>query len=280
MYNSRKWIIGGATAATYGSSFIFLNEAWYKSYPRSRFHTINDFGEWMQMDKVGHAWTVYATGRLTSSLWQWAGVSKQKSLLLGSGSGLLYLLSIEYLDGLSAEWGWSWGDAGADFFGAVLFTGQEAIWNKQKIQLKFSSHKKNYEPSLTARANDLFGKSLPQRILKDYNAQTYWLGFNINDFLKSKNFPAWLNIAFGYGANGMLGGEANIAKDKNGNITFDRRDIKRYRQWYLAPDIDLTKIKTNSKFLRSLFLALNSFKFPTPALEFSNNKLKLIGLAF
>ena len=68
--------------------------------------------------------------------------------------------------------------------------------------------------------------------------------------------------------------------DKNGNITFDRQDIQRYRQWYIAPDIDFTKIKTNSKFLHVLFGALNSFKFPTPALEFSNKKIKLVGLAF
>lgn len=271
--NARKWIIGAGTTAIYGTSFIYLNEAWYKDYPRSSFHTFNDFGEWKQMDKIGHAWSAYTAGRVTSSLWQWAGVSKRKSLLLGSGTGLLYLLSIEYLDGLSAEWGWSWGDVGADIFGSVLFTGQEVLWNKQKIQLKFSSQKKNYEPSLITRANDLFGKSLPERILKDYNAQTYWLSFNINNFLKKQNIPAWLNISIGYGADGMLGGKENLAKDKNGNITFDRRDIKRYRQWYLAPDIDLTKIKTNSKFLRAVLFAANSLKVPSPSLEFSQGKL-------
>jgi hypothetical protein len=272
--NLRKWIIGAGTAAIYGTSFIYLNEAWYKGYPRSSFHAFNDFGEWKQIDKIGHAWSAYNTGRATASLWQWAGVSKRKSLLLGPGTSLLYMLSIEYLDGRSAEWGWSWGDVGADIFGSALFTTQEAIWNKQKIQLKFSSHKKRYDPSLTARANDLFGKSLPERILKDYNAQTYWLSFNINDFLKSKNFPSWFNISVGYGADGMLGGEANVVKDKNGNITFDRRDVKRYRQLYLAPDVDLTKIKTNSKFLRTFLFAANCLKVPSPSLEISQGKLK------
>ena len=278
--SGRKWLVGAGTAALYGTSFIYLNEAWYKGYPRSSFHSFNDFGEWMQVDKVGHAWTAYTTSRVSTALWRWAGTSKRTSVLLGSGSSLLYMLSIEYLDGRSAEWGWSWGDVGADFFGAALFAGQEEIWNEQKIQLKFSSHKRNYEPDLDTRVNQLFGKSLPERLLKDYNAQTYWLSFNINSFLKNKSFPQWLNVSIGYGANGMLGGRKNLAMDKNGNITFDRQDIQRYRQWYIAPDIDLTKIKTNSRFLRSLFGALNSFKFPTPALEFSNKKLKLVGLAF
>jgi hypothetical protein len=278
--NTRKWIIGAGTTALYGTSFIYLNEAWYKGYPRSSFHSFNDFGEWMQVDKVGHAWSAYTTGRTTAALWQWAGASKEKSLLLGPGTSLLYMLSIEYLDGHSAEWGWSWGDVGADIFGSGLFVGQELLWKDQRIQLKFSSHKKQYDASLQARVNDLFGKTLPERILKDYNAQTYWLSFNLNDFTKTKKLPAWLNISFGYGANGMFGGEDNLAEDKNGNIIFDRRDIQRYRQWYVAPDIDFTKIKTKSKFLKTVFFAFNSFKFPAPAVELSNNKLKLHAIAF
>jgi uncharacterized protein YfiM (DUF2279 family) len=278
--NARKWMVGGGTAAIYGTSFIYLNEAWYKGYPRSSFHSFNDFGEWMQIDKVGHAWTAYTASRISSALWQWTGVNSENSVLLGSGTSLLYMLSIEYLDGRSAEWGWSWGDVAADISGAALFAVQQEAWNDQRIQLKFSSHRNKYGPDLTTRAHELFGKSLPEQILKDYNAQTYWLSFNINSFLKSKNFPDWLNISIGYGANGMLGGRANLAYDKNGDVTFDRRDIKRYRQWYIAPDIDLTKIKTSSHFLHTFFGVLNSFKFPAPALEFSNKKLKLDGLAF
>ncbi len=276
----RKWIIGIGTTATYATSFIYLSEAWYKGYPRSSFHSFNDAGEWMQMDKIGHAWTAYNTGKATTAFWRWAGVNEKKSVFLGSGTSLLYMLSIEYLDGRSAEWGWSWADVAADLSGSILFSAQELGWKQQKIQLKFSSHKKNYEPSLNDRANDLFGKGFYERLLKDYNAQTYWVSFNVNSFLKNKNLPDWLNISVGYGAEGMLGGYENIAYDKNGNIIFDRRNIQRYRQWYLAPDVDLTKIKTNSKFLRTAFFALNSLKFPAPALEFSNNKFKLRGLAF
>ena len=78
----------------------------------------------------------------------------------------------------------------------------------------------------------------------------------------------------------MFGGYENLARDKDGNITFDRRDITRYRQWYLAPDVDLTRIRTRSSFLRTVFSMINVIKFPAPALELSQGKLRLRGMVF
>lgn len=273
-YANRKWLVGSASVATYAGSLIALNEAWYKQYPKSSFHFLNDDGEWLQMDKAGHMWTAYSTGRATTAAWRWAGLSENKAVWLGSLSGFSYMTVIEFLDGHSAEWGWSWGDMAANFAGAALFASQQLGWNEQRIQYKFSTHRISYAPDLQARANNLFGSSLPERLLKDYNAQTYWLSFNIYSFLPQNSFPEWLNISVGYGADGMFGGYKNIAYDKNGTIVFNRTDIKRYRQWYIAPDIDLTKIKTNSKIVRTLLTALNAFKIPAPALEFSNGKVK------
>lgn len=280
-FKTRKRLVGGGTIAGYGGSFLFLSTAWYKDYPKSSFHFFDDNGEWQQVDKIGHAWTAYQTSRFTTNFWRWAGVSPNTSILLGTGSSLLYMLSIEYLDGRSAEWGWSWGDAGADIFGASLFAGQEWIWQEQRINLKFSSSLKKYkEPELQKRADDLFGSSFQGRLLKDYNAQSYWLSANLKDFFPQSNLPAWLNVSVGYGAGGMFGGYENTARNKDGSLTFDRRDIKRYRQWYLAPDVDLTKIKTKSKLLHSVFSAFNVLKFPTPALEFSNGSFKLKAIAY
>ncbi len=278
---ARKWTIGALTTAGYGGSFLFLSQAWYKDYPRTSFHTFNDNGEWLQVDKVGHAWTAYHTSRMTTNMWRWAGVSPNNALILGTGSSLLYMLSIEYLDGRSAEWGWSWGDAAADILGASLFAGQQRLWNDQRIGFKFSAHPAKYDqPDLEARADKLFGRSFQGRLLKDYNAQTYWLSANLRAFLPETKMPGWLNLSLGYGAEGMFGGFENLATDKSGAVVFDRRDLRRYRQWYLAPDIDLTKIKTGSKLLRSVFSAFNCVKIPAPALEFSRGKFKLKALAF
>jgi hypothetical protein len=43
-------------------------------------------------------------------------------------------------------------------------------------------------------------------MLKDYNGQTYWLSVNLHSFYKGSKIPKWLNLAIGYGANGMLTG--------------------------------------------------------------------------
>lgn len=280
-YTKRKWLVGGLSLIGYGGSFVSLNEAWYKGYPRGPFHTFDDSGEWLQMDKIGHAWTAYHTSRVNTAAWHWAGASKNGAVLLGTGTSLLYLFSIEYLDGRSTQWGWSWSDGAANLSGALLFAGQEIGWSEQKILLKFSTHRKAYgSAELEGRANQLFGRGLPQRLLKDYNAQTYWLSFNLKSFLPKSRLPEWLNVAFGHGAEGMFGGEENRAFDKNGAVTFDRRDIPRYRQWYLSPDIDFTKIKTKSKFLRTAFSVLNVLKIPAPALEFSRGRFQLKAVVF
>jgi hypothetical protein len=163
---------------------------------------------------------------------------------------------------------------GANLTGSSLFALQQFGWGEQRIQLKFSSHKKTYDPALSARANELFGKSGPERLLKDYNGQTYWYSFNLKSFISRSHLPGWLNISIGYGAEGMFGGFENVAIDKNGNTTFERRDIKRRRQWYLSPDIDVTRIKTKSKVLKTFFAGLNAIKIPGPSLEFSSGRLK------
>ena len=207
-------------------------------------------------------------------------MSRNNAVLLGTSTSLLYMLSIEYLDGRSAEWGWSWADFGADLFGASLYSLQELTWKEQKMQLKFSSSPKKYDPLLEKRVDELYGNSFQGRLFKDYNAQTYWLSFNLHSILPDTHFPDWLNISFGYGAEGMFGGYENYAVDKSGNITFDRREIKRYRQMFLAPDVDFTKIKTHSKLLRIALDALNVLKFPTPAIEFSEGKFRIKAIAY
>jgi hypothetical protein len=114
------------------------------------------------------------------------------------------------------------------------------------------------------------GKNLGQQWVKDYNGQTYWLSANIKSFLhKESKFPAWLNLAIGYGAEGMTGASANSTFYNGVNIPA----FKRYRQFYLTADIDLSRIKTRSKALHFVLNALSFIKVPFPTLEFSNGKI-------
>lgn len=272
---NRIRVVAIGNVVGYSAVMAGLYSAWYKDYPQSHFHTFNDSGEWLQVDKVGHLYSSYIASRGSMELWRWTGIDRKKRIWIGGMSGAAYLTVIETLDGFSKNWGWSWSDFATDIIGSGALVAQELAWNDQRIKLKFSFHRKEYDdPQLNARSDELFGKGVGARMLKDYNGQTYWASINLKPFFKDSKLPEWFSLSLGYGAEGLFGGEENIGKDKNGNIIFDRRDIKRYRQWFLAPDIDLSKIKTNKKAVKFLLTFLSSFKFPTPSLEFSNGKLK------
>lgn len=259
---------------------VALYDTWYKNYPQSKFHFFNDNKEWLQVDKAGHTWSSYSEGRASIAMWKWAGLPPRKALWVGGLSGLAYQSIIEVLDGFSAEWGFSWGDYLGNVAGSALLIGQELGWKEQRISLKFSFHRNTYnDAELGQRADAIYGRSLAERTLKDYNAQTYWVSVNLQSIMKRKILPPWLNLAVGYGADGMFGANDNKWSDKLGTM-HDRSDIQRYRRWGLAPDIDFTRIHTNSKVLKTTFFILNSFKFPTPALLFSNNKFRWKWLQF
>lgn len=277
----RIWLVAGANVVGYSAAMVALSSAWYNQYEKTNLHSFNDFPEWKQVDKVGHLYAAYIESRASMEMWRWTGIDRKKRIWIGGMSGAVYQTVIEVLDGYSAGWGWSWGDFGANILGSGALVAQELAWDDQRIKLKFSFNRKSYaDPMLNQRSNLLFGKSTPERMLKDYNGQTYWASINLKPFFKKSNLPEWLSISIGYGSEGLFGGTENIGKDENGNVVFDRQDLKRYRQWYLSPDIDLSKIKTNKKGLKFLFTVLSAFKFPAPTLELSNGSLKAHFLYF
>ncbi|MGG9964597.1 DUF2279 domain-containing protein [Ferruginibacter sp. SUN106] len=277
----RVKIIAATNIIGYSGAMVGLYSAWYKNYPQSNFHAFNDISEWKGIDKIGHAYSAYAESKASMELWRWTGIDRKKRIWLGGMSGAFYQTVIETLDGFSSEWGWSWGDFAANIVGSGMLVSQELAWGEQRIQFKFSFHHKTYsDPALIQRSNKIFGSSTAERFLKDYNGQTYWLSANIKSFFPESKIPEWLMLSVGTGAEGMFGANENIGKDANGNIIFNRTDIKRYRQWYLAPDIDLTKIKTNRKGIKVALNILNIVKFPMPSLEYSNGRFKLNAFTF
>jgi len=254
-------IIGSSVA--YASSLTVLYFAWYKDAPKTAFHFINDSHYWLQADKAGHATTAYTLSNYGYWMLRWSGVNEKKSTFYGSLMGWGSMTVIEILDGFSADYGASWYDLLANTFGTGLFLGQQLLWKEQRFRLKYSYHPTDY-----AQYNpEQLGENGLQRILKDYNGGTYWLSMNINDFLKDDSrFPAWINVAAGYGGKGMLSGPSNPEFDSDGNPLphFDR-----VRQYYLSMDIDWTKIKTNSGFLQFTFKLLSFIKLPFPTLEYN-----------
>lgn len=237
------------------ATLVALDQLWYADHPRSGFHFTNDNNQWKQMDKMGHIMASYYIGKIGMELLDWSGVSKKDQLLYGATLGFSFLAAVEVLDGFSSEWGASLGDMISNAAGTGLLIGQELIWKEQRITLKYSFHQTSYAK---LRPNTL-GENFLQQTLKDYNGQTYWFSANIWSFNKRSTFPKWLNIAVGYGAEGMLYGE---------DLPTNMLPQDPYRQFYLSMDVDLTKIKTTSKFLRSVFSVINFIKIPAPALEF------------
>ncbi|CAI2765120.1 YfiM family protein [Flavobacterium collinsii] len=251
------------TEATLASvTLLGLNQLWYADYPRSNFHFINDNNEWLQMDKVGHMYSAYHLGRFGAEMMNWSGANQKKQLIYGAGLGFAFLTAVEVLDGFSAEWGASSGDIIANATGTALYVSQELLWKEQRITPKFSFHTTHYA-NLRPK---VLGSSLNEQVLKDYNGQTYWLSVNLHSFAKQSKIPKWLNLAFGYGADGMLTG--NLQKD-NPDLA---QNPERFRQIYLSFDVDLTKIETKSHFLKTIFSVFNTIKIPAPTLEYSANK--------
>ena len=274
----------GLQAVGYGGSLVGLSSAWYNNYNHTAFHSFDDSKEWLQMDKAGHFLTSWYLGRIGSDMYEWTGMKKQKAVLFGALSGWGYLTGIEMLDGFSNGWGFSWSDFSANTLGSGFIIGQKFLSNHnppiaegvRKLSLKFSFHQTGY-PSFRPA---LLGKNFSEQMLKDYNGQTYWLSMNIASILpypngelreKHRKFPRWLNLAFGYGGEGMISGNPDdFVTLANGNQVW----MERYRQYYLSLDVDLTRIKTKSKFLHSLAETFCFIKIPAPAIEFSKQGVK------
>jgi len=251
----------------YGGTMLGLNELWYKQYSRSPFHFFNDNKEWLQIDKAGHVHSAYFESVWSINSFKWAGLSSRKAALLGGGVGFLYQSTIELLDGFSEKWGASSGDIISNALGSSLAMAQELAWREQRIYVKYSFHPVIYhDDQLDDRAKNLYGSSLYESFLKDYNGQTYWLSFNMASLFKSTEVPDWLNLAIGYSADGMYGGFKNVWEDNGVEIIRD--DVPRVRQYYLSLDINLAKLETNSRFIKTLLSLLNHVKVPFSAISF------------
>ncbi len=250
---------------------IGLNQLWYADYPKSDFHFINDNAEWLQMDKAGHVFSAYHIGKIGKETLEWSGVSRKNQLIYGATLGFVFLSAVEVMDGYSSNWGASWGDVAANASGTALYVSQELLWKEQRIIPKFSFHT---TPYAAVRPNAL-GDSWNEQILKDYNGQTYWLSANVHSFFKQSKIPKWLNVAVGYGAEGMITGDEGFV-----NTVFLPED-ERVRQFYFSLDVDLSKIETKSHVLKTIFSVFNTIKIPAPTFEYrADGKVKFRALYF
>jgi hypothetical protein len=256
------FVIGSSIA--YGATLIGLNELWYKDSQRQSFQFFNDNAEWKQVDKIGHVYSSFYFSYGLSRALQWCDVKPRKADLAAALTGFLVMVPIEIMDGYSDAYGASGGDLVANAAGSLFFAGQSLLWDEIRLYPKFSFHRTSFAP---LRPNVL-GDGLASELFKDYNGQTYWISVDVDKFIR---FPKWLNLAVGYGAEGMI-----YARDaQNAEAGYHS-----YRQYYLSIDFDLTAIKTRSKTVKTLIFFANMIKIPAPTVEFSTQGTRLRGFFF
>jgi hypothetical protein len=269
----RLLYISGGTGIGWVGSMSVLYGTWYSKQNLGTFHSYDDSRNWLQMDKIGHVYTAWQINSLTSSMFRWTGLTKKNVLLISSSVAWGYQATLEVFDGLSEDWGFSWSDLASNTAGVIGFTVQEIIWNEQRFLPKFSYHPTEFAAYRPA----VLGSSFSERLLKDYNGQTYWLSFSTSTFFENGRIPKWLCISIGYSAHARLYGDQDLATLENeGTIsTFDSS-----REWLMSLDIDLSRIPVKKLWLKTVFKQLNYLKIPFPALLLREGKLHGIPLYF
>ena len=245
----------------------YLKNEWYSDKKRVPFHFYNDLKGWNQIDKFGHFYASYLESNVGYSLMKKFNFSERQSLYMGGFQGLILETPIEFFDAYYEGWGFSISDMVANALGSLFFIYQQKLFGEQVIKPKLS-----FSRSVYARnANGLLGKNnLFSEFVYDYNGYTYWFSFSPKRLFNLKKIPEWINFSVGYGSDGMLGEFENRLSYRGAVLP----EYKRYRQFYLSLDIDLSKVKTNSRFMSHVFNALSYIKIPLPTIEFSNKKVR------
>lgn len=214
------------------------------------------------MDKVGHMFSAYFLSNMGARILRNHSLETRKANLAGSLAGFLAVSQIEIFDGFSNEYGASIPDLAANATGALLAWSQMELWGEPRFRLKYSFHRTQY----AAQRPEVLGRNIGEELIKDYNGQTYWLSADIDKFLPANaQFPKWLNLAVGYGAENMI-----FARDANSH----------YRQYYLSFDIDLSHLRSRNKWINFLLEGVNLIRLPAPALELNRNGIKFHWLYF
>lgn len=258
---TRLAIVSSSISGTYIGMMSFLQYVWYKDHKRVPFHFYKDEKGYNQIDKCGHVYGSYMQSYVSFQSLLWAGVSRKKAALYGGSVGFVMQLPIEIWDGIYEGWGFSLSDIGANAIGSALIIGQELAFQEQIVKYKFSFYPSPY----AKQANGYLGEGIDQ-LLYDYNAHTYWLSTGISKITNNKRIPEWINIAFGYSANGMFGEFTN--KTKHNGVVIPTTE--RTRQYLLSLDIDFTKIPTKNKTLKKILNSMFFVKIPFPTIEINS----------
>lgn len=251
---ARLALLSGATLGATIGLYVYQEQAWWDG-PKGEFWVVNDWVYSNGLDKLGHMYGSYVLSHAFRYGLEWSRVRESQSVLFGSLLALGLQFGIETLDGFHKIYGFSPGDAIANILGATLPILQWRFPVMKNFQLKFS-----YYPS-AGYLDDL--KRQKQRVfIDDYEGQRYWLsvdphfmmGERLRDFI-----PAWLGFSVGMG------------------LTDPTTDIVRNpwtSEYFLTLDYNLSKIETESGFLKGLFRVLDFIHLPAPGIAIKQGAVR------
>lgn len=243
---ARLAIVGGVMAAAVVGIHEYQLNAWWRG-ARTNFHFREDLVYASNVDKLGH---MYAANLLTfvfSRSLQWSNVSARPSLIWGAVGSTLFETYVEVEDGFAKYWGFDRVDFASDVVGAWYPVVQEFVPPLRNFNFKFS-----YYPKSAGSQGAIPGQT--HTIFDDYEGQTIWLSMTMKQLLPRQAASVWpefLTLALGVAVR-------------------DNESPNRYLAFFVAPDLDMTKIiPSDTGFLRTLGEALNFIHFPMPAVRFA-----------
>jgi hypothetical protein len=241
-------ILGVAAAGVFTGFHIYYSNTWWKEQ-RDYFKYAADGYYARNMDKASHLYTANFFTVATATAYEWAGVSPGKALLYGAITSMAYETYIEINDGFAPNWGFDWGDMGANVLGAVYPFIQSQVKPLENINFKWSFHP-DWLKKKTTGQDDL---------LDDYTNMTFWMSVNPMIVLPksvtdAKFYPKFLAIALG------------MSIENASHVTGSQFA---QTEWFISLDWDVTKLPGKSDFMQKLKKILNFYHFPAPAVRFS-----------
>jgi len=254
----RIFLVGSSIALALGGSYLYIQNSWW-SEQQIPFHFDNgaDLVYALNIDKAGHFMGGLQAADLFSYSMQWAGMNQIKSLWYGAAFGSGLQLAIEMKDAYAPYWGFSTWDLALGTLGSLWPVAQYTSNDLKAINFKFSYYKRS---DIYWDLERQRGKEIKKHFWQDdYPNQTYWVTFDVNNFITTCCWPEWLNLAIGFGLDDTQYLDDNLTK-KGGNNEF-----------YIALDYDISKIlkKWNSSTGKKVKKCLNYIHFPAPTIRIS-----------
>jgi Predicted periplasmic lipoprotein (DUF2279) len=242
-------VLGGMTIAWLGMH-IYYSNTWWKDRAHY-FKFAEDPYYARDVDKLSHIYTADLITVSSAKFYEWSGMNPTLALAIGSVTAIAYETYIEINDGLAPIWGFDWGDMAGNFIGALYPIAQKYVKPLRSFNIKWS-----FVPQWLSNKF----RKYPD-LLDDYTSMKFWITVNPKDLLPkkiAKYYPSFLG--FGLGINLQNASHATGATNA-------------YREYYLAFDIDVTRLPGNTDFLKKLKEVLNFYHIPMPGVKLYRNTI-------